>query len=124
MANQKSFGRHICLEHRLGNSTKPITARQTTKPGPLAYSVERTFPVQKRPKTTTLDEELQQWKLARRQNMEIPWRALSLMATVCFGMASFVLPASVNDSFQWLLYILMAASMYAGFRKRRRQTRN
>src|SRR6185312_3406218 len=68
VANQKSFGRRICLEHRVGNSTKPITALQTTKPGPLAYSVERTFPVQKRPKTTTLDEELQQWKLARRQN--------------------------------------------------------
>lgn len=70
----------------------------------------------------SLDDELRQWKLARRQNFQIPWRPLSLMATLCFGIASFVLPDSVNDDVQWLLYALAAASLYAGFRKRRRHT--
>jgi len=49
----------------------------------------------------SLDDELREWKLARRRNLEIPWRPLSLMATLCFGIASFVLPDSVNDNVQW-----------------------
>jgi hypothetical protein len=72
----------------------------------------------------SLDDELRQWKLARRRNFEIPWRPLSLMATLCFGIASFVLPDSVNDNVQWLLYALAAASLYAGFRKRRQHTKS
>ncbi|MDE2472499.1 MAG: hypothetical protein KGL35_28175 [Bradyrhizobium sp.] len=73
---------------------------------------------------SSVDEELRQWKLARRRNFEIPWRPLSLMATLCFGIASFALPDSVNDNVQWLLYALTAASLYAGFRKRRQHTKN
>jgi hypothetical protein len=70
-----------------------------------------------------LDDELREWKLARKRNFRIPWRQLSLMATLCFGIASFVLPDSVNDNVQWLLYALTAASLYAGFRKRRQHTK-
>lgn len=44
------------------------------------------------------------------------------MATLCFGIASLVLPDSVNDNVQWLLYALMAASLYAGFRNRRERS--
>jgi hypothetical protein len=46
------------------------------------------------------------------------------MATLCFGIASFALPDSVNDNVQWLLYALGAASLYAGFRKRQRDTKS
>jgi hypothetical protein len=64
-----------------------------------------------------LDEELRAWKKARR--FQIPWRPLSWMASLSFGIASFVLPDSVNDNVNWLLYALMAASFCAGFIKRR-----
>jgi hypothetical protein len=67
----------------------------------------------------SLDDELREWKEARAQNFKIPWRQLSLMASLCFGVASFVLPDSVNRDVQWPLYLLMAASFFAGFAKRR-----
>jgi hypothetical protein len=97
------------------------TVTQAAKVQPAAPSVE--WPVRSSEKNEFAaphDDELRQWKQARRQNFEIPWRPLSLMATLCFGIASFVLPDSVNDNVQWLLYALAAASLYAGFRKRRR----
>jgi hypothetical protein len=83
-------------------------------------SIERPVRLLEKSEFRSLDDELRQWKLARKQNFEIPWRPLSLMATLCFGIASFVLPDSVNDNVQWLLYALAAASLYAGFRKRHR----
>lgn len=49
----------------------------------------------------------------------MPWRQLSLMAGLCFGIASFVLPDSINDAVQWPLYALTAASFYTGLRKRK-----
>ncbi|MBU6456550.1 MAG: hypothetical protein KGK16_16720 [Bradyrhizobium sp.] len=87
-------------------------------------SIERPVRLSQQSEFSSVDEELRQWKLARRRNFEIPWRPLSLMATLCFGIASLVLPDSVNDSVQWLLYALAAASLYAGFRKRRQHTKN
>jgi hypothetical protein len=68
----------------------------------------------------SVEEELKQWKAQRR--MKIPWRQISLMASLCFGIASFELPDSVNDEVNWLLYGLMAISFYVGvsgwFKKR------
>jgi hypothetical protein len=43
---------------------------------------------------------------------------VALMASLCFGIASFVLPDTVNDDLDWLLYGLMAISAYVGFSKR------
>ncbi len=44
---------------------------------------------------------------------------ISLMAGLCFGIASFVLPRSVNEALQWPLYALTAISLYAGLRRRK-----
>lgn len=66
---------------------------------------------------TSLDEDLREWKETRR--FQIPWRPLWWMASASFGIGSLVLPDSVNDSVDWLLYALMAASFCAGFIKRR-----
>jgi hypothetical protein len=41
------------------------------------------------------------------------------MASLCFGIASLALPASVNGTINWILYVLMAASLIAGIRMRR-----
>jgi hypothetical protein len=92
----------------------PATTVRSTGP-----SIERPVRLSEKSEFPSLDDELRQWKLERKRNFEIPWRPLSLMATLCFGIASFVLPDSVNDNVEWLLYALAAASLYAGFRKRR-----
>jgi hypothetical protein len=100
------------------------TVAQATRVQSTGPSIERSVRLSEKSEFASLDDELRQWKLARRRNFEIPWRPLSLMATLCFGIASFVLPDSVNDNVQWLLYALAAASLYAGFRKRRRHARS
>jgi hypothetical protein len=68
------------------------------------------------------DEELEEWK--RNRKFQIPWRQLSFMASLCFGIASLVLPDSVNDKVEWLLYALMAISFFAGLSRRRQKTQN
>ena len=71
--------------------------------------------------TLSLDDELREWKRNRRSGFEIPWSQLSLMASPCFGIASFVLPDSTNDAVNWLLYALMAISLVAGVSRRRKR---
>lgn len=48
--------------------------------------------------------------------IRLPWRQLLLMSLLCFGIAVFVLPDTVNENLNWLLYGLMAASFFAGLR--------
>ncbi len=67
----------------------------------------------------SVDDEIEAWKAARGPVIPFPWRQLSLMAGLCFGIASFVLPDTVNDMVQWPLYALTAISLYAGLRKRK-----
>ncbi|HVV66216.1 MAG TPA: hypothetical protein VHC42_12165 [Rhizomicrobium sp.] len=71
------------------------------------------------PSEPTLDEEMRAWKEARGSKFQMPWRQLALMASLCFGIASFVLPDSISGDLDWLLWGLMGASAYVGFRKRR-----
>ena len=71
---------------------------------------------------STSDDELREWKRARYQGYQVPWRQLSLMASFCFGAAALVLPDTVSDTLDWLLYGLMAASFVAGIRRRRART--
>ena len=114
MANQKSFGRRgnpQCQPSRSMRAIEPVAQTAITEPAGRLVA----HPV--------LEDDLRDWQMARKQNFEIPWRPLSLMATLSFGIASFVLPDSVNDNVQWLLYVLAGASLYAGIRKRRRQAK-
>ena len=67
----------------------------------------------------SIDDELREWKQARKMAFQIPWRQLFVMAGLSFGIASFVLPDSLSDDLDWPLYALAAASFYAGLRKRR-----
>lgn len=66
----------------------------------------------------SLDNELSEWKKQRRKNYRLPWRQISLMASACFGIAYFVLPASVNHIVQWLLLALGALSFASGLSSR------
>jgi hypothetical protein len=105
----------------MGTTETVAQAKRVQSTGP---SIERHVRLSEKSEFPSLDDELREWKLARKRNFEIPWRPLSLMATLCFGIASFSLPDSVNDDVQWLLYALAAASLYAGFRIRRLHTKS
>jgi hypothetical protein len=120
ITNHRPFGRRGEPPRQLSRSTEAIEAvPQTTE----VRFAGRELPLSKSSEFSSLDDELREWKRARRQNFEIPWRPLSLLATLFIGVASFVLPDSVNDIFQWPLYALGAASLYVGFRRRRRQAK-
>jgi hypothetical protein len=68
------------------------------------------------PPPQAVDQEFAEWKRANRHLFRFPWRLFSLMAGLCFGIASFVLPDRINQIVQWPLYALSAASFYAGLR--------
>jgi len=70
-------------------------------------------------KSSSIDD-LREWKRARKPNFQTLWRPLLLMATLCFGIASLVLPDSVNDAVDWLLYAMTGASLYSWIRSRPR----
>jgi hypothetical protein len=125
MVNHRSFGRRGNPPPSSGRSIRTTeTVAQATMVQSTGPSIEQPVRLSEKGEFPSLDDELRQWKLARKRNFEIPWRPLSLMATLCFGIASFALPDSVNDNVQWLLYALAAASLYAGFRKRRRHSKS
>lgn len=117
MPNEVTFGRRNAGARPL---ERPATISVAHPPAPVAtahHTPEVTFAEVKFASSAD-DDELKKWKRARRDNFEIPWRSLSWMATLSFGIASFVLPDSVNDGVQWLLYALAIASFLAGFRRR------
>jgi len=63
----------------------------------------------------SVDDELDEWKKARREHFRLPWRQISFMASLCFGVGSLVLPDTVNHIVQWALFALGAISLVAGF---------
>jgi hypothetical protein len=96
--------------------------RPTAKPlpAPLPVPVKFARPGnQPRPEPTSpsLDDELKQWKKAR--GSHFPIKLLALTASLSFGIASIALPAQINDWAQYPLYALSAASLYAGFIRRK-----
>jgi hypothetical protein len=68
---------------------------------------------------TAADEDLLEWTKARKRAFRLPWRQILFTASLCFGVASTVLPDSLNDTAQWLLYALAAASFCGGLARRR-----
>jgi len=68
----------------------------------------------------SLDDELSEWKKARRKNYRLPWRQIYLMASICFGIGYFVLPDSVNHTVQWLLLALGILSFVSSISSRRK----
>src|ERR1700683_782291 len=85
------------------------------------HCVEQRVLLSETPKFTPVDDDLREWKRERKPNFrKALWRPLLLMSTLCFGIASFVLPDSVNDAVDWLLYGMTGASLYSWIRSRRR----
>jgi hypothetical protein len=126
MATSPAFGRRANPQFA---SPRPRVAPAVPAGNEFATPVEAkapdSLPVETTPAPITdmpsLDEELREWKKNRKSAFEIPWRQISLMASLCFGIASFVLPDSVNGAVDWLLYALMAVSFLVGISRRRRK---
>lgn len=121
MVQPRPFGRRVNPQHRVSRPVQSAEARGRPKDeaGVADIAVRPVSPVLQDTNASTFDDDVEEPWQSRKHGFEIPWRPLALMASLCFGIASFVLPDTVNDAVQWLLYGLMAASLYAGFSKRR-----
>ncbi|HEX3943224.1 MAG TPA: hypothetical protein VHW69_03970 [Rhizomicrobium sp.] len=71
---------------------------------------------------SSVDDDVRAWKAQR--SFTIPWKQLCLMASICFGIASFVLPDDVNRGVNWLLYGLTAMSFWVWFKGRRARAKS
>ena len=104
--------------------TQPSFGRRTTvappAPLPVMTKFSRSGTGQARAERAPGDpvaDELKAWKKSRGPSPYL--KPLALAASLSFGVASLALPASVNDWVQYPLYALSAASLYAGFRRKR-----
>ena len=118
LVTHKTFGRRVIPQFQARLPAPPPGVAPVMQARP-PVSLDPVLQVPRNPLPS--DEELADWKKARKKNYRIPWRQLSLMATLCFGIASLALPEWVNDEVQWVLYALMAASLYTSFAMRRRK---
>jgi hypothetical protein len=119
MVNQTAFGRRTTASRPIARATE--VSEPVRPAGNHARSeqvAERSSALLMHTASPPIDDEFQEWKKARKRHSGLPWRQLSLMASVSFGIASLVLPDSVSDTLDWVLYALMAASAYAGLQQR------
>lgn len=112
--NRPTFGRRgLVLPARTKTMGKPLALALADAAGSLPLDLE-IEPQSQAPEQSHAhvpdDDELREWKSQR--SFKVPWRQLSLMASICFGLASFVLPPGIGDTVNWLLYVLSAISFY------------
>jgi hypothetical protein len=119
MINQRPFGR------RSNPQPQPSRVRQKLDlPAPDTNSIathvsaDQSVLLHKETIFPHLDNEPREWEQPKTSRYKLPWRQLALIASLCFGVASFVLPDSVNDELDWLLYGFMAVSLYVGLSRR------
>jgi hypothetical protein len=116
MVNQTTFGRRATPSHPAVRTT--VAHDPGTPAGKIGLSEQHASELLKHIASPPIDDEFREWKKARKRHSGLPWRQLALMASVSFGVASLVLPDSVGDTLDWVLYGLMAASAYAGLSRR------
>lgn len=126
MPAQHAFGRRAAA-HPQPWQSKPRAPARSSDGGPddggpdesdtadLAPPSDSAWPSD----VSDIEDEIREWKQARKGSFKIPWRQVYVIGGLCFGLASFVVPDSVGNLFNWVLYGLAAASFYAGWRKRK-----
>lgn len=115
---QGSFGRRGAASGPATGAIKVV--RESTGVHSPEHYVTQPVLLPKTPKFSLVDDDFREWKRARKPNFRTLWRPFLLMATICFGVASLVLPDSVNDAVDWLLYAMTGLSLYSWIRSRRR----
>jgi len=111
MAPRQAFGRRV--------NPQAFPAQPIPAPQPVAAQVS--VPTVTPDDQPSLDAELSAWKQERGSQFRIPWSQLSLMASLCFGIASLVLPDSVNSNVDWLLWGLAIMSAWVWYSNRRKK---
>ena len=115
MVQRKNFGRRLDQSSRaLARPRADIAVEKPRDSEPALPAADPSFP-----ELSSLDDELRDWQSTRRKTFKLPWRQIALMSSLCFGVASFVLPEALNDALQWPLGALIAVSAYLGWRKRK-----
>ena len=118
MAPRQAFGRRVNPQalpappHRI-----PVQSVPAPKPVVAETVVSAATPDDE----PSLHAELSAWKQERGSQFKVPWSQLSLMASLCFGIASFVLPDSVNSNVDWLLWGLTIMSAWVWYSNRRKK---
>jgi hypothetical protein len=112
MSNTRSFGRRAVAQPPRPAKAPAEAAAPRIEAAPVEQSpafVESPLPaaIDMPP---SVDDELREWKQTRQT--QIPWRQLSLMASLSFGIGSFVLTGEIAAAVNWLLYGLSAVSLY------------
>jgi hypothetical protein len=119
MVNQTTFGRRAASSRPVIRATEAhAPVRSASNFARNEKAAEHQSELLKHIASPPIDDEFREWKKARKRHSGLPWRQLSLMASVSFGIASLVLPDSVSDTLDWVLYALMAITAYAGLQRR------
>jgi hypothetical protein len=118
--NTRTFGRRNALPRPRDENRDVAEALARAEPA-IADQVPHQIAS---PAAPSIDEELRAWKEERRRQnpFRIPWRQLSLVASLSFFIGSFALPASVNAAADCVLYPLAAMSFWVWWSGRRRKT--
>lgn len=116
MSNQRPFGRRSSpqqqpLPGRRKLDTSPSPAKST---GP-DVSIDR-ISLLHGESTFPHGNAQRDWEESTKWQIKVPWRQVALMASLCFGVAAFVLPDSINEKLHWILYGLVAMSLHAGLK--------
>jgi hypothetical protein len=119
MANRQGFGRRIDPQAANKPPQSAVPAQPAAAP-PNATGAAAASPISAF-EEPSVDSELRAWKQARGSRFKMPWSQLSLMASLCFGIASFVLPDSVNSNVDWLLWGLAIMSGWVWYSNRRKK---
>jgi hypothetical protein len=120
MTNQRTFGRRSSSPPqqpwRAGPS--PDAALKEARPVFSGAAADQPSLPCGQPDLCYIKGEWPESEPATRARLRMPWRQLALMASLCFGIASWVLPDATNDALQWILYGLTAMSLFAGLSTR------
>ena len=108
------FARLPCLDDQPApaNDVAPHDWREGPLPAiPAASGQEDCF----------VDEiDIETWKARRKGRKSMPWRQISLMAALSFGIGSFVLPDDLNAMVRPVLWALSAMAFASSFAPRRK----
>lgn len=106
---QGSFGRRAAPMAPLRAAPRPAASPAAEIEGLFAPRADAARPAPAIGLTPE-EQELAAWKAARKKGFRLPLKQMSLIASLSFGIASFVLPDDIGDWVNWLLYGLSGAS--------------
>lgn len=112
MQKSRTFGRRTSQATPMPRPKPPAPLPRLEPAAPQHAAL---FPPE--PDGTFEVEEPQDVAEKSRRRFPFPWRPLSLIAGLSFGIGSFALPDSINDIAQWPLGVLALVSFYVGLRK-------